>query len=132
MEKKRSIGITLFAIYFILNGIIAIPGTIVGSFLRSSMNVKSNLILDIILAILCTIIFIACGIGLLKRKEWGRKLALIYPFIRAIFILLSIPEIKKIIQSMETPIWFFSYKLVIPIIILLYFTRSKVKEQFKQ
>jgi len=80
------------------------------------------------------ILFLGIGIGLLKLKEWARKFVI---YSNIIVILLFISRIIWLyVFSPESPLMPFGIMAiltVVPILLLViyFFTRPKVKEQFE-
>lgn len=76
-----------------------------------------------ILCLLYSIFLMFVGVEILRRKEKGKKLAIISPFVYALFMILTemyMPNIYNLIASMCYSVFVF-----------LYFFNDKVKEQFK-
>ena len=116
MRKNISIGIKVFAYSNIVLGILGIL-----AFITSSG------------VIIFTAPLVIVGLGLLKRKEWARKLEIFF----AIFDYLAKWAIIFILSKHIKIIGWYSYQtrhiisLLIMIITIYYFTRPNVKEQFQ-
>ena len=116
MEKKRSRGVTVFAYLNIVLGIIGIHALI-----RCPE------------IIIFTAPLIIVGFGLLKLKEWARKVEIFF----VIFDYLSKWAIIFIIsKNYQIGVWYlYQTKHIISlfavIITIYFFTRPKVKEQFQ-
>ncbi len=131
MEKKRSVGVTIFGLLIVAGGIIALLYNF--NFLRkmpvlegvTSSSLKA-------FAITCNVLLFSSliyGIGVLLLKGWARAMLIIiniavlivYP--SSIFIL-KIPYVylNKIAVAIS---------LGFPLALLYFFTRPKVREQFK-
>lgn len=129
MEKKRSIGVTLFGILFIIGGL---HGTIRGLNMKDWFTFYS-LISSIFLLIL--------GVNILRLKEWARKGIIYYLVITTLLGIFLLPAIfKRQIKLTDIPlaqsdisfIAIFSVAMwtIVAIIEIFFFTRPKVKEQF--
>ena len=128
MEKKRSVGVTIFSVIMIIAGIVLIFATysvplIIESFMPTAM------------LSLCIIIIV--GIYILKRKNWARILVLWVTSLWVIVGLLTtyssifktaMPGSKLVVNIVaDFLIWHF-----LPFVTTFYFfTRPKVREQFK-
>ncbi len=117
MGKKRSVGVTVFAYLDIIGGILGILALIVG----------------IKIIIFGAPLLIIIGIGLLKLKEWARKFEILltilgYFFIWVMFFVIS----KDLLISLR---YMFQFKQIISLLAVIvtvyFFTRPKVKNQFK-
>lgn len=118
MNNKRSIGVTLFGWFYIINGLAEFI-EIIWHFIKpldksvEELNVYGPII---------GILFISIGIGLLKLKEWARIAMLILASIAIVvspFLILSKPTNNVIVI------------LLFSCFILFFFTRPKLKEQFR-
>ena len=140
MENKRSVGITIFGwalvIYNLFIGLI-------GLFLALS-NRKSHGDLFFALGPALSFAFLICGIFILKLKSWARKLIIILSGIGAIlniWLLFGLNptrlgiEFNKLSQNEKVGFISFSFMMLAVIVwnigVIYFFTRSKVKEQFK-
>ena len=127
MEKKRSKGVTIFGwLYIILSacGVMSLIAAIIewqGMFYIFAMLAQ-------------IIFFLRIGRGLLKLQEWTRKwiiylnIIVILLFIsRTIWLYVSSPESRLL------PIGIMAILTTVPILLLIiyFFTRPKVKEQFE-
>ena len=159
MEKKRSVGITIFAWLIIVLGII---------FFLSSLDFKTHMKIYqsfpknlnvglIVYGILSSLISIIAGIGLLQLKEVMRKVVV---GINLLDVLISIPVLFFSINSLkqfayneavkqvaETNsqvnvdilanisfyfiISFGIFFIVLSLLVIYFFTRPKVKEMFR-
>lgn len=137
MEKKRSVGVTLLAICFILVGVISIPGAYLSYWIMGLEDVETGYVtFRMTLAFLNIILSFCCGIGILILREWARKLTLFYVFFGFISYLTSMPAQIKILKSFGAHsimylLPFLILVLAIYVAILFFFTRPKVKDQFK-
>ena len=137
MEKKRSTGVTILAIFHFL---CVIPAFIFALFLGGFSNnpyghgPTAGLPVRIFLMV-NPLYFLISGIGILALKKWARVLAAIMSPIESVMLLLMIINVVVlakggvfiIVQIIE---------LYLPPAILFgsicyYLTRPKVKEQFK-
>jgi len=126
MEKRRPIGVTIFTLLVLAFGVITTYFAIIGMRLFPSGLFKNLSALKLVWILLpFGILYIASGIGISFLKQWGRKTLLITsPFILIIYIFLII--VKGIDIRFMTILY-----VLMPILFLYYFTRLKVKEQFK-
>ncbi|UCC96004.1 MAG: hypothetical protein JSW40_04440 [Candidatus Omnitrophota bacterium] len=131
VEKKRSVGVTVLAIIYMLNMPITILITaIIFSFIskRLSFSVFPYIIKGIIekgsmfmgVHIIGFIVGIIIGYNILKLRDWARKLVI---FLSIIELVLSLFSFVTLSPTKIVP--FFG------LIYLCFFTRPKVKEQFK-
>jgi len=127
MEKKRSIGVTLFPILYIVFSFIF------GMFSISNVDMPVYLLF----ALLC-LAFIIANIGVLLTREWGRKLYLIFVWVYTAIVcyfwygftrVMALPYSKyPLIQAQD--LWIL-LPIVLCVLSVIYFTRPKVKEQFR-
>ncbi len=127
MEKKRSVGVTVVGVLFIIFPVsnIFLAGILGYYYTPLQYLFRGFFVLYPVIT----------GIGILLLKEWARKLAIIFAIlttILAIFVCLA--------KSFINPEIFFKnvYDLIANIsmiiigsLLLYFFTRPKVKEQFK-
>ena len=116
MEKKRSVGVTIFGWYFILVNLIAL---LIIRLLRPE-DFLNNLT-ERPIVIVRLIVYLIIGIGILKLKNWAR----IGTIVIGIFYIIAAPV--AILTANIVGILF----LLSGISMLYFFTRPKVKEQFK-
>jgi len=117
MKKKRSVGVTVFAYLNIATGILGIFAFISG----------------IKIIMLGAPLLIIIGVGLLKLREWARKLEILTTILSYFFRWIVVFVISKdLLTSIR---YMFQFKQVISllavVIIIYFFTRPKVKEQFE-
>lgn len=115
-EKKRSIGVTIFAYWNIVLGIIGILLFISGS----------------AIIIFSAPLMIIIGFGLLKLKEWARKFVMVLTILDYLSKWALVFIISK---NLQVGVWYLYQtrhiiSLFMVVITIFYFTRSKVKEQF--
>lgn len=144
MDKKRSIGVTIFGILFIIGGFNGILKGI--SFVRIPSGSFYAGLTELVFAGLS----LACGYGVLLLREWGRRLTLFYTILSFLFYIIwwltfgkevaakimeqralrgiSGPEVSWI--PLASILLFFS--LLYAGAVVFFFTHPKVKEQFKQ
>lgn len=137
MEKKRSVGVTIFAIleFWYLIGFLLLP--------QSTSKILDIPIINIVSCILRAIFAICapiCGIGLWFLKEWGRKLVMIKYTILVFYSILYL-VIGVFYVDSHSDISFINilthgwhimlFGLLIIAIPIYFFTRPRVKEQFK-
>ncbi|MCU0652321.1 MAG: hypothetical protein MUC39_05205 [Candidatus Omnitrophica bacterium] len=135
MERKSLIGVTLcgiFSIFMSIFSIYAFFKMLRGYKLIIEMNFMPNWMVYYGIAILpiVAVLLMISGIGILKNKSWGRKILLyisIYNLLAKIILLcLGITQKTPAGKPLGLAISFGVYLLII-----YYFTRPKVKEQFK-
>ena len=140
--RRRSVGVTIFAIIILVFGVYSLLASILSFKADASAVIK-------FVGFLLSMGGIVCGIGLLKLKERARRFTIyLYGFsaIWATFIILvvrrkvwtefsaSLPpevpiEAAKVVMTLSL-IGAIAFGLFWFIIILLFFTRPKVKRQF--
>ena len=132
MEKKRSVGITIVGILFILNSLLSV-GFIFS--LTASMNSVSAIV-----SIGWALILFLTGIGILQLRSIARMTAIALIVIQAINATArTIIDLNFMIQELSSPkaatMAIGSLTLIlgigICIVIVYYLTRPKVKAQFK-
>lgn len=136
--NKRSIGVTLFAVFFIISGII-LGGLSLFLFLVSygfSTCHAYDWRCPFIYTFLLAVITIISNIAVLFLKEWGRKLHLIssclLTLVLAIIIGFAINEGGQDAARVFVGIaLIFLVYLIISLCSAIFLIRPKVKEQFK-
>jgi len=131
MEKKRSKGITILASIIIISGVISISLSLL------TIYRYPRFIPSFLYVISWGTLIIASGIGLLKLKKWARILTLILVAIKMPQICIgSFTDVQRMftnpvaIGTIMAAIGITLVSLMPGIIVLYYFTRPKVKEQF--
>ena len=130
MEKKRSIGVTLFSIYFIIIGM----GSLVLIYLKPNWTASHQyyyVVYNIILLVLAVYVF--------QLKEWARKwiiyLQILDVVIVSIFLIQqgTLPANLPITPALRIFVLVspFVALMVAPAVSIYFLTRPKVKEQFK-
>jgi hypothetical protein len=150
VEKKRSVGVTIFACFFIIGGILTIIGIVKPK--NASLHIQRGMP-SIILGYISAIFDLICGIYLLKLKSWARKLAIILGAAHLIPMLLFLKiagpintEVMKstmvargYTQMQQKQFDSFASTVLMIVVaigiiwnlsIIYFFTRPKVKEQF--
>ena len=133
MEKKRSIGVTILAVLLIcypiqimlMNVLIVLFSSHTFTFrtgiafiISLTMNhIKTGFVFDLGAMII--------GIGLMLLKEWSRKCIIVFSVLNIILPLLYG-------ASGTYPLWGYIVGYGLPILYVWFFTRPKVREQFKQ
>ena len=74
---------------------------------------------------LIQLIGIICGIGVLQLKEWARKLTICFASCGIIISLLAFKF------TTSDPLAIYIYSIILFGLFIWFFTRSKIKEQFK-
>jgi len=133
MEKKRSKGITLVAIFSIMVGLYFLYEKHSGiHYLPQLIEAKQWLVLS---GILIDFLYIIAGIGLLRRLNWSRKLFIFITFVFLIGVIRSsFYLIMNDMIAQYSPILMVRLFMIMSILFvfsLIYLTRPKVKEQFK-
>jgi len=169
MEKKRPVWVTIFAVLFIIGGLLSLLSALdIKSYLRDfKMGVLTFPLYALTVAV--TISSVIAGIFLFKLKPWARKLVIIITIVNIVLMLnfLKLPSIMnasmekdfarqgKNIKSQLKPelqqkaleqlkldrqlgqravmiivAILFSLSLAWNLIVIFYFTRPKIKEQF--
>jgi len=137
MEKKRSVGVTIFGIIVIIVSIFEIlSGFVGGTMICLVAGVKPHAIFIgvMFLFTMIGIMYLIGGFGILSLKYWARNLILLVSFFKSILIILSLfLGIKVVIKEPAAALYFIPQIIVLFLLIsILYFlTRPKVKEQFK-
>ena len=114
-KKERSIGVTIFAVLAIVYGAL-------GVMVFFLPPLKTETTIEYWVPSLPQIVFLFCGIGLLKVKEWCRFLILIsaaYGSIRCIYILFHYVSVGNFFSIA----WYLSF--------IIFLTRPKIRKQFK-
>ena len=131
MEKKKSLGVTVLGLFLIL--LSALSLIVLTLFPPMSKN-PPLLTFYVIWAVG---VFIA-GIGIIRLKEWARKLALTFFTIKTIqLVASSIKDINILIKKSSSfgviivGIVLSVVFVIVLIGIIIYLTRPKVKEQFR-
>lgn len=140
MDKKRSIGVTIFAIIgLIFSGILSFVTSlfyIYGSFKAindSFVLVRFGAITSQILLISFIQFFVAIGLiiaslNLFKLKEWSRKLFLCLNTVLFFLVSALNPRITKFTKDSIIEL---AISSIYYLVFIYFFTRPKVKEQFK-
>jgi len=159
MEKKRSVGVTIFAwLLIIINGF-NLPHSFdfhTSFELHKSLN-KGVIITIISYTLLSAVIGFISGIGILKLKEMMRRLAVAINSLDIVFgilvLFLSANDIRQYAHSVAlaqatnkptilsvdtlTNVGFYAamswyvFCIGLSLLLIFFFTRPKVKEQFK-
>ncbi|MCX5701293.1 MAG: hypothetical protein NTZ63_07120 [Candidatus Omnitrophica bacterium] len=130
MDKKRSVGVAVFGCLLIFfpfsQEVIVSVNFLVNSYsLKLFIPHHIKTWISYPLFPVSQIVYIVTGIGILRVKEWARLLAVILGFggIFTNLIFLTQPPISLFVKL---------YIIIIHILLVYFFTRSKVKVQFKQ
>ena len=124
--RKRSIGVTIFGWFYILFSICGFM-TLIAAILEWQGMLYIFAMLGQIL------LFLGMGIGLLKLREWARKLVV---YLNIIVVLLFIARTLWLYvftpESSLFPIGIMAIFTIVPILLLIiyFFTRPKVKALF--
>jgi len=138
MEKKRSIGVTIFSLYLVIVGVLSsffsiqVIIRLIHSGAISRMIDSGTISAQNGTLFIRTIVFIAFivgGVFVYLRKNWARRMMVI---ICSIYGTLSVSVYIYYNLLTELPIWFFSLMIFMTYIFpIVFLTRPKVKEQFK-
>jgi len=137
MEKKRSVGVTVFGIIMIIVGILGILSSLVGgSMICSIAGVKPHAIFLGVGFLFTTIgiMYLIGGFGVLSLKPWARNLTLLLSSFNSILIILMLLGTVKVIVKDPIAILYCIPQILLLFLligIIYFFTRPKVKEQFK-
>ena len=159
MEKKRSRGVTIFAwLSIIVNIFTLLTSLNFNTYFEMYKSFDKSIVMGIILISLFSIIVgIVAGFGILKLKEMMRKIVVVINSFDVLFgillLLLSIDSFKQYAYSLAvaqvgtkgnvlgidtlTNIGFYTmifvslFYIAISLLFIFFFTRPKVKEQFK-
>jgi hypothetical protein len=126
MHKRRSIGVTVLGVLFLVLAVMDIRKLSEFSPL-GTIGLRIGIALDLI-----------CGIGILFLLEWSRKLVIYSMLLCIIFALISynydIARLMKAVPSLLIVMAHFIiiFGLIFKVFIIYFFTRPGVKEQFNQ
>jgi hypothetical protein len=130
MEKKRSVGVTVFGILFIVQSIIILILAVIEYLVTASYGATAFPVARLIYIILLLLV----GLGLLGLKSWAEKLIL---FIIVPLFVIALPYFQFIkLKGLDTPKinlarFIEAIRILYGMLLLYFFTRPKVKEQFK-
>jgi len=121
IEIKRSRGVTIFGAYFIIYSIIDLLAKCLKLYRFHNWLVYENIVGDFILLIL--------AVKVLELMDWSRKGLIYYSIFTPIFSLLTLILILKTYSYFL--IFLFFQNVTFSLVVIYFFTRQKVKEQFK-
>lgn len=146
MEKKRSVVVVISSIFLLLYGIVTtlFMTLFIVAFLTPDSQFSKNLLANInidkmhntfwavslheipicLVYMFLGVFAFVSGIGILRLQDWGRKLFMLLVALDMLEAIINSIFLKQSLLS-ETP-W-----LIFDCVVLFYFTRPKVKEQFK-
>ncbi len=149
MERKRSKGVTFWAWWFIVGGILGLAGTI--KYYRTAAFPGSPFLMPFLVQVAFIVVSLTCGILLLQLKESGRKGTIL--LCCAYFLLYSyltihwwqsnkivvermlkydkVARVKSQEQANMKLVRTSAGSAVFPLIPIYFLTRPKVKEQFE-
>ena len=123
MEKK-SVGLIIVSIIFISWGILGASKLFLT--LRELAEINFAVIGSNVSTIYLVNAYLVCGFGIVKRKSWARYLGIflsLWGFITRLPVIYFITDtVTKIVSICIS---------ILPLAIIYYLTRLKVKEQFK-
>ncbi|MEI8350024.1 MAG: hypothetical protein WCI77_07710 [Candidatus Omnitrophota bacterium] len=142
MEKKRSVGVTILSLIYIVIGLGILTTTITeprntepsifyshwGREIFEPMTPLEHLRFQAILAFCLSTPFLISGFGTLKLKKWGRILIVI---LNMFFVFLLPPTIITVVIYKHHDFLFLLIMEIFALIFSVYLARPKVKEQFK-
>ena len=131
MEKKRSIGITLFSIYFIIIS--------VGSLILIQLKPSWFISLHRYYYVICDIALLILTVYILQLKEWARRGVIYFQILNVVLNLIFIVQQGMLPEKYPVATGLRVLVFISPIIalgvgafvIIYFFTRPKIKEQFK-
>jgi len=145
MEKKISTGVILFAWLYLLSGLGCIAGIIV---LKSKLAAYPGLYPSSYYYVaqfhnvIGSILYLVAGIGLLKLLKWARMFTIVINILFSIFSSITffiytrpylIPYFMRLNRNKSALLTNIGQIMVYAwlLLVIYYFTRPKVKEQFK-
>lgn len=127
MKNKRSIGVIIFGISFIIISVLNISGYI-------SDIVDTKYAWAAYFYIIISIILLILTVFLLQLKEWARKGVIYYHLVSALvikFLIMPLMSERHEILSPTTGTFFDTFILVVwTILVIYFFTRPEVKHRF--
>jgi len=140
MEKKRSVGVTVIGIVYIILGVFGIFGGLL------SVVMFRGTRFDLAMSFIFTVALIVSGCGVLMLKAWGRKLILFYAVFSSAYAVFYTPIVtkrtlpllaeqyaEKGLPPPSEPLLLITSilpTLIFAGITFYFFTRPKVKRQF--
>lgn len=106
-DKKRSIGVTIFAVLIILSTAVTLLYALTPGYIKTILGcyLKPYGIIFYILAIVLSLFEITAGINILRLKDWARKSLIILTIIYiGLLFLMPFAENKEFIRSQEKSI----------------------------
>jgi len=145
MENKRSKGVTFWGWVFIIGGILGIWAIFGHKFQIGSITVESKHfgLVDSIVFLLFSGAYILCGLFVLRLDERARKtviwltiILMLYIFLSSLFQIIKSANWDKLPVNDHVTVLLFLLvamleNVLIAIFQIYFFTRPKVKEQFK-
>jgi len=112
----------------------------------SNANILSNNIILSLIGYFLSMLLAISGIGTIWEKSWGRKFGYIYSMVIIVIAIISVPVflihyfrlpsggpfdegINKMVVELYFVLLFFN--LLYPLVLLIFFSRPKIKEKFK-
>ncbi|MDP2922481.1 MAG: hypothetical protein Q8O30_02010 [Candidatus Omnitrophota bacterium] len=130
MDKvKRPVGIIAIAAFYLFLSLLFLFAFCIGfiAIFTPATSPKP----DVIPWFLGWIYAFLCAIGLFRRKKWGRILVLISVTPCFAISIIGIPVM--VFQNQWLLVWVpYSVLLVLSTVVLVYFTRPKIKEYFRE
>ena len=124
MDNKRSKGVTILAVYFLISAV-------VGVFQDASNFSKFGVMLSIFYIIMAVVQMIL-AIYIFLLKQWARR-GMIYYNIFIAFVTIPLTSVNfKILKFTKTGVLIFTdtASIVFALVIIYFFTRPQVKAQF--
>ena len=131
MARKMIPGIVVVGSMFIGTGLTRLWGGFTGGGLQAASTgiVSANLLLSI--DVIIGLIFIVTGIGLYKLSNWAKNMAICISICMTLFISITFSVVVYRGLSFLTLSIVALILFILSILPMIYFTRPKVKEQFK-
>ncbi|GEM_PF-6827480 len=134
MGKERSLGITLFGILLVYSPLQSLLlDLIISKFSFSSKEffIHWQIHYSEAFPIALVLLFVLLGMEILRLKEWAQKCVVWFSIIE---LFIAIGCLSHFLPSgnEQTPLWSVVWVLGKPSLFIWFFTRPKVKKQFKQ
>jgi uncharacterized membrane protein len=130
MQNNRSTGVTILGWLFRIGGVVGFAQSMAGilkifSMIMRKSQMLSFVLLGISILVLCSsILMYYIGVGLLKLEERARKWAIYISVFSIALGLLTLFTRGNIAEI--------SLRIILFVIVIIYFNQEEVKEQFEQ
>ena len=139
--KRRSWGVTLFGILFILSGAVGVLNSarklsVVSQKIQTVQTEQQSDLRrgqrHLGLVLMASVVFLIQGIGVLRLRRWARWLTLIYAAIQALLFIKMLTVLMPMAKDYLVPQWWVGSLVNIGQagLTLWYFLRPSVKAQF--